>query len=358
MAEISPSPQANSDSDCDTLVRTFLDLAEMYKTPEPKKSVHFSGSFSHGWTGESESESESDEDRKPLDLRPREPADRELFRNLFRNPTPAPPVRGSVRQVLSPNGAILVTVGATQLKSGEIIEVPIKSEVSLPEPVDHTSHHYPRTTFGFRPLPPAPGRRIRQNSRSPDEKSQSAPKRTRKATSRVPTKWSAPSRTFNTRAEALEFKNNDPDFNWKRSSSSTSPPAYVYVCHDNNCPARIKLQLDRATTTWSLLESEQPHCHPHLPAPSVQDEEVTDRLHQKLKENGGKTAAVRFFPLLVPRDTHLSAWCTYLSYSPLSRVRPENPKQPLFSLSIGTPTAGCGTLRWHQRQLNSLDAPD
>ena len=299
MAEISPSPQANSDSEIDTCVQTFLDLAEMYMTPEPKKSSHISGSFSHGWTGESESESESDEDRSWT-----------LDRELFRNPTPAPPVRGTLRQVLSPNGANLVTVGANQLKSGEIIEVPIKSEVSLPEPSDHTSHHYPRTTFGFQPKPPAPGRR--QKSRSPDEKSQKAPKRTRKATCRVPTKWSAPSRNFNTRQEALEFKNNDPDFNWKRSSSSTSPPAYVYVCHDNNCPARIKLQLDRATTTWSLLESEQPHCHPHLPAPDVQDEEVTNRLHQKLRENGGKTAAVRFFPLLVPRDTHLSAWCTYL----------------------------------------------
>ena len=70
------------------------------------------------------------EDRKPLDLRPREPLDRELFRN----PTPAPPpVRGSIRQVLSPNGANLVTVGATQLKSGLIAEVPIKSEVALPQ---------------------------------------------------------------------------------------------------------------------------------------------------------------------------------------------------------------------------------
>ena len=90
MAEISPSPQANSDSEIDTCVQTFLDLAEMYMTPEPKKSSHISGSFSHGWTGESESESESDEDRSWT-----------LDRELFRNPTPAPPVRGSVRQVLS-----------------------------------------------------------------------------------------------------------------------------------------------------------------------------------------------------------------------------------------------------------------
>ena len=247
------------------------------------------------WTGSSSDSDESEKENEtggpePLDLRPAEPTDQDLFREG--------PVRGEIRQVLSPLGQNVISVAATQLRDGVVVEIPIKSEVVLPGAVDpHTASHPAVRGEASGHVQPSSsnsyGTAVRLTSPTSNQqrcvKNRSGPQAPR-------TKWvPIPDVSLKCKEAVLNHKNADRTFRWRRLYESSSPPSITYACVDSKCSARRKYVFNRATMEWSLLESSGGHVDPHEEAFPEAERKVETLIHAKLEAMGGKTAAVSTF---------------------------------------------------------------
>lgn len=214
-------------------------------------------------------------------MRPEEPIDSHLFAE-------PEPVRGQIRQILSPRGGNLVAVAATQLNNnGAVVEIPIKSEAANPGAADPLS----------RPGPDLERRAIVKLASSCAVTLSPSKRSSRRGGPHAPrTQWSpVPEVSLNSKDEVIKHKNADSTFHWKRLFESSSPPSITYECSDENCSAKRKYVLNRTTLQWRLFDSTIPHVDPHQEAYPEAKLEVNALIEDKLRATGGKTAQVSTF---------------------------------------------------------------